>query len=153
MISRQLILCAAALFAAAVGVASGAEDPRTRLLHARSLRCTFTSSVTTSVKNGHRAIEQDASKDTATYDNIDLAKHSARVIGSAKAVDIEVWMDRDWGRLWMLARSPAGSIVITTVFPVYAEGTDQFVVLEADHYMIGTTVAGIESYGTCRVWD
>jgi len=149
-IIRRIIVCAL-LCVAAVGTANGAEDPASRLLHARSLRCIYTSKVATWVKKGHRTVEQSTTKDTVTYDNIDLAKGTARVIGSGGAFDLTVWVDQ-YDSLRMLAGRRPLSVLIVTVFPVYAEGTDQFVVLESDHWLSPAgNVLGTESYGTCVV--
>jgi hypothetical protein len=132
----------------------GDNDPVSRLERARSLRCTFTSSVETWVRSGHRVIEQHKDKGTAVYDNIDIAKGTARIIANGGAVDIVVWRDLQKS-LWMLERTRSGNEVVTTVFPMYAEGTDDFVVLEARHWIAisGTIVVGQDSYGTCRILE
>jgi hypothetical protein len=62
-----------------------------------------------------------------------------------------VWLDRAGG-LWMLERAPAGNIIVTTAYPMYAEGTTEFLVLEARH-STGAIVLGGESFGTCKVLD
>jgi hypothetical protein len=151
-LSGTAALCAAVCFAS-VGPAKSPEDPASRLNHARSLRCTFTSSVATWIRSGHRTVEQTNDKGSAQYDNIDLAKGTARIIANAGAGDLAVWRERTFGSLWMLERTPSGNVVGTTVFPMYAEGTDEFVALEARHSMTGQIVLGEETYGTCRVSD
>jgi hypothetical protein len=79
---RQLLVCAV-LAIVSIGTAAGGNDrPTSRLRHARSLRCTFTSGVATWVRNGHRTDEQPTEKSTVSYDNIDLAKGTARIIAS-----------------------------------------------------------------------
>jgi hypothetical protein len=133
--------------------ASGADDPRIRLRAARSLRCSFTSSVETWVRNGHRVIEQNNDKSAATYDNIDIVKGTARIVASTGAADIVVWMERTWGSLWMRELSPSGNEIVTTVFPRYAEGTHEFVVLEARQSVAGEIVLGQDSYGTCKILE
>jgi hypothetical protein len=35
----------------------------------------------------------------------------------------------------MLERTPSGNEVVTTMLPMYADGTDEFVVLEARHWI------------------
>jgi len=137
-----------------VTVTGGADDPVSRLNRARSLRCTFTSSVETWVRSGHRVIEQHHDKGIAVYDNIDVAKGTARIISNGGAVDIVVWRDQQKS-LWMLERTRSGNDVVTTVFPMYAEGTDEFVVLEARHWIAitGTIVVGQDSFGTCKVLE
>jgi hypothetical protein len=152
MTSCRTIFCAV-LWVAAVGTASCDEDPVSRLHRARSLRCTFTSEVDTWVRSGRRTIEQTTEKGTATYDNIDLTKGTARIIANAGAGDLSVWLERTFGSLWMLERAPSGNVIITTVFPMYAEGTDEFVVLEARHSMAGQIVLRRETFGTCRTLE
>jgi hypothetical protein len=53
-----------------------------------------------------------------------------------------------WGSLWLLELTPSGNIVVATVFPMYAEGTDKFVVLEARHSTTGVIFLG-QTYGPC----
>jgi hypothetical protein len=134
--------------------ASGADDPAARLRGARSLHCAFTSTVLTWVRSGHRSIEQTNNKGTATYDNINVAKGTARIIASDGAGDIAIWRDSQ-ENLWMLERSPSGNEIVTTVFPMYAESTDAFVVLETRHWLAlsRNILAGETAYGTCRILE
>ena len=55
----------------------------------------------------------------------------------------------------MRERTPSGNEIITTVFPVYAEGTEEFVVLESRHSLSisGQTVLGEAAYGTCAILE
>jgi len=143
----------AALILTVVASANGADDPASRLRGARSLRCAFTSSVNTWVRSGHRSIEQTDEKGSAVYDNIDLSKGKARIVANNGASDIVVWIERTWGSLWMRERTTSGNEIITTVFPMYAEGTDEFIALEARHSIVGQIVLGQESFGTCRILE
>jgi hypothetical protein len=150
--TRRLVVCSV-LGIVILTTASAADNAASRLRNARSLRCTFSSSVDTWVRTGHRVIEQTQDKGTAVYDNIDIARGTARIVANAGAADIVVWLDSIWGSLWMLERTPSGNMVVTTVFPMYAEGTDEFVVLEARHSITGQIVLGQDSYGTCKTWE
>jgi hypothetical protein len=152
MTSRRLIFIA--MLSVVTLTARGASDPTSRLKSARSLRCTFTSNVETWVRGGHRVIKQYHDKGTAVYDNIDVAKGTARIIANAGAVDLVVWRDGQ-DDLWMLERTPSGNEVMTTVFPMYAEGTDEYVVLEARHSIsIGNQIVlGQDSFGTCTILE
>jgi hypothetical protein len=135
--------------------AVAADDLASRLKSARSLRCTFTSEVATWVRSGHRTVEQTKERSIVTYDNIDLAKGTARIIAEGfggGAGDLTVWWER-WGGLWLVERTPSGNIVATTVYPMYGEGTDEFVVLEARHSTTGQIVLGQDSFGTCKILD
>jgi hypothetical protein len=131
--------------------ASGADDPASRLRSARSLRCTFTSSVDTLVRSGHRSIEETNDKGAAVYDDINVAKGTARIVANGGTSDLVVWRDRQ-DNLWMLERTNSGNEVVTTVFPMYAEGTDEFIVLESRHWLAigGQIAAGEIAFGTCK---
>jgi hypothetical protein len=145
-------LCAALCFAAVGPASSPPEDLAARLGHARGLHCTYTSAVTTWVRQGHRTVDQTHEKVSAVYDNINVDKGTARLIGNAGASDLVVWLDRS-GSLWMLERTPGGNEVVTTVVPMYAEDTTEFIVLESRHSFTGPIVTGETDYGTCKVWD
>ncbi|MBV8405465.1 MAG: hypothetical protein JO203_14855 [Gammaproteobacteria bacterium] len=108
--------------------------------------------MTTWVRQGHRTVDQTHEKGSVVYDNIDVDKGTARVIGNAGAGDLVVWLDR-LGSLWLLERTPGGNEVVTTVVPMYAEDTNEFVVLESRHTFTGPIVTGETDYGTCKVWD
>jgi hypothetical protein len=153
---RGVIACLVTTLIALACGAAQADDPRARLGAARSLRCTYTSEVATWVRNGRRTVEQTSERSIVTYDNINLAKGTARIIADSPwgggAADLTVWTER-WGGLWMLERTPSGNIVATTVFPMYAEGTDEFVVLEARHSTTGVIVLGQDTFGTCKVLE
>lgn len=153
MITIHPLIAGALLSLAAVGAANADDDPVSRLRHARSLRCTFTSSVVTWVRSGRRSIEQTNDKGSAQYDNINVAKGTARIIANAGAGDLAVWVEGTSGSLWMLERAPSGNVIVTTVFPMYAEGTNELVALEARHSMTGQIAFAEETYGTCKVWD
>jgi len=147
----QGIIFAAACIASA-GAASGADDPAAQLRAARSLRCTYQSTVGTWVRSGRRTIEEDKDGTSATYDDIDPKKGTARIIANAGAADLAAWIDRQ-GTLWLVERTPLGYEVVTTVYPMYAEGTRDFVVLESRHTLSGWIAVAATSYGTCRIWQ
>ncbi len=129
------------------------DDAASRLHAARTLRCTFRASVATWIKSGHRTVEQSRDKSSATYDDINVTKGTARIIGNIGASDLTVWLEHTWGSLWMLERAPSGNVVVTTIFPMYAEGTHDLVALESRHSMAGQSALGEESYGTCEVLE
>ena len=141
--------CASAFVGGSAADSPG--DPVTRLHSARSLRCTYTAEVTTWVRSGQRTVEQTTESDTVSYDNIDVAKGTARIIAKGGASDLTVWTDHASGSLWMLERTPSGNVVVTTVFPMYVAFNDEFVALEARHSMSGAIALGQDTYGTCKV--
>jgi len=114
----------------------------------------FQSSVGNWVRNGRQTVEQDPDNGSVTYDNIDIAKGTARIIANLGAGDLAAWIDRQ-GSLWLIERTPVGYEVVTTVFPMYAEGTSEFVMVESPHTLgIGGNIAvGSTAYGTCKVWQ
>jgi hypothetical protein len=152
MRTKAIAALCAALCITSVGASSPPEDLAARLRHARGLHCTFTSAVTTWIRQGHRTVDQTYDKHAVVYDNINVDKGTARVIGNAGAADLLVWLDRS-GSLWMLERTPGGNEVVTTVVPMYGEDTNEFVVLESRHTFTGPIVTGETDYGTCKVWD
>ena len=149
---QKLVLLTLLTLCTAVAIA--ADDPAKLLRGARSLRCSFTSSVETFAKSGHRSVEQTNDKGTAVYDDIDVAKGTGRIVANSGAGDLVVWRDAQ-DNLWMLERTPSGNEVVTTVFPMYAEGTDEFVVLESRHWLAigGQTAAGETAFGTCKILE
>jgi hypothetical protein len=108
------------------------------------------------VRGGRRTVEQTKeAHSSATYEDINLAKGTARIVADGPlgggAGELTVWLERSMGSLWMMERTPSGNAVVTTVFPMYAPGTKEFVVLEARHSMAGEIVLGQDAFGTCRI--
>jgi hypothetical protein len=116
------------------------------------LRCKYQSTSGTWVRNGHRTIEEDPDNGSVTYDDIDFAKGTARIIANMGADDLKAWIDRQ-GSLWMVESTPIGNVVVTTVYPMYAEGSKEFVVLETRHTFTGPIAVAATSYGSCKVWQ
>jgi hypothetical protein len=146
-----------ALLLACATLAVAADDPAAQLKSARSLHCIFTSSATTAVRGGQRIVEQHYDKDSATFNNVDLAKGTARIVPAdprGGADYVKVWWDSS-GSLRLVRQSLSGRVVSTTVFPIYASGTQEFVVLQSWHSTVGTTatdVSGLDEteHGTCK---
>jgi hypothetical protein len=153
MTTIRPLIVSAVLSLAAFGPASADDDPVSRLRHARSLRCTYQSEVGTWVRSGRRTVEEDKDNGVATYDDINLTKGTARIIANVGSADLAAWLDRQ-GSLWLVERTPHGYEVVTTVFPMYAEGShEEFVVLESRHTLSGSIALADTSYGTCKVWQ
>jgi hypothetical protein len=127
------------------------NSAQARLQRAKSLRCTYTAAVAHWIRVSGHTVEQTNDKSTATYDAINLTKGTARIIANQGAGDLDAW----WGggSLWLSERTPVGNLVVTTVFPQYAPGTNEFVVLESRHSFVGTTALGESTYGTCKVLE
>jgi hypothetical protein len=132
----------------AIGPASAAETPEFRLKHALTLKCSFTASATTEFKDGQRAMSSTKDEGQSTFSAINIQKGTARVIGNIRAADVLVRYTQ--GEIWFIETTPAGNLVITTVFPMYLKGTEDFLIVESRHSMIGTSVLGEQSSGGCR---
>jgi hypothetical protein len=149
---RQLILCTA-LFAAAVGTASGAEDdPVSRLRHARSLRCTYTASALTAYMPEGRRITTEHDQMVVVYDNINIERGTARVIyekgvPGGGAGDLMVRWTAN--ALWFIETTPAGNLILTTIVSQYAQGTTEFIALDS-RYSAVVFISGSMSSGTCK---
>jgi hypothetical protein len=131
--------------------AAQADDLADRLHHARSLRCWFTDSTVTEYKSGVRTIAVTHDKSAAVYDNINLEHRSARIIGNIGAADLTaLWQA---GALWFILQAPNGNVVVTTVFPTYVAGTNQFIIIESRHWAIGQFASGEQGSGNCEVLD
>ena len=132
----------------AIGAAGAAETPEFRLKHALTLKCSFTASASTEFKAGQRAISSTKDEGQSTFSTINIPKGTAKVIGNIRAADVVVRYTQ--GEIWFIETTPAGNLVITTVFPMYVQGTEDFVVVESRHSMVGTSVLGEQASGSCR---
>ena len=133
----------------AIAAAGAAETPEFRLKHALTLKCSFTASASTEFKAGQRAISSTKDEGQSTFSTINIPKGTAKVIGNIRAADVVVRYTQ--GEIWFIETTPAGNLVITTVFPMYVQGTEDFVVVESRHSMVGTSVLGEQASGSCRV--
>lgn len=132
----------------AIGTASAAEAPEFRLKHALTLKCSFTASASTEFKDGQRVISSTKDEGQSTFSAVNIQKGTAKVVGNIRAADVLVRYTQ--GEIWFIETTPAGNLVITTVFPIYAQGTEDFVVVESRHSMVGTSVLGEQSSGGCQ---
>ena len=145
--SRFIILVALC----ASSVATQADELVGRLHHAHSLRCWFTDSAVTEYKSGERTIAVTHDKGTSVYDNIDLQRGTARIIGNVGAGDLTAMWQAN--ALWFILRASNGNLILTTVFPTYVAGTQQFIVIESRHWAIGQFASGEQDSGSCAVLD
>lgn len=154
---RAAILSALGALAAGVAFAGPATDPATRLHNAHSLRCHFTAEADTKWTNGKRSITNEnlnpqLEANKVLYDSIDTHAGTARAVGNIGASTVRVSVD-SFGALWIVDRAPAGFIFVTTILPMYAAGTDEFVVLESRHSWVGAGALAEQSSGSCTVLD
>lgn len=133
------------------------DDARARLHAARSLRCIYTADQWTRWTNGERSfptakIDPQAPSSNVVYDNINVAKGTARIIGNGGAGDVTVRAD-GLGGLWIFEKTGIGFTVMTMVFPVYAAGTKDFIVVESRPSYLGLNAGSEQSSGTCSAID
>lgn len=144
------------LFLLATLVATGAvaatspDQPTVHLSSVRSLRCVFTDSNITHFRNGQRSTESETESSKIQFDNINVTSGTARAIANNGANDVPVRLGRD-GQLTFLDWSPSGNVFVTTVFPMYAKGTQQFVALSSSHFLTGVLILGQQESGVCAV--
>jgi hypothetical protein len=86
------------------------------------------------------------------YDDIDIEQGTARVIyekgvPAGGAGDLMVRWQAN--ALWFIEKAPAGNLILTTIFPRYAEGTADFIALDSRHSE-AAIVSGSMSSGTCK---
>jgi hypothetical protein len=127
---------------------SHAEDNIVARLHrVRSLSCVLTWNNSTVFKDGTRSLDSEQKKYTFKIDNIDLVKGTARYLDSSYAGDLSVRWSADSLSFTSQRMLPT---YITTVFPQYAVGTQDFFVVESRHINSGFMMAG-QAYGSCSV--
>jgi hypothetical protein len=132
----------------AIGAAGAADTNEFRLKHAVTLKCSFTAAASTVFKDGQRAISSTRDEGQSTFSTISIQKGTAKVISSIRAADVVVRYAQ--GAIWFIETTPAGNLVITTVFPIYVQGTEDFVVVESRHSMVGTSVLAEQASGGCK---
>ena len=131
----------------AIGPAGAAETPEFRLKHALTLKCSFTASASTEFKEGQRAISSTKDEGRSIFSTINFQKGTAKVSSNIRVADVVVRYTQ--GAIWFIETTPAGNLVITTVFPMYVQGTEDFILVESRHSMIGTSVLGEQASGGC----
>ena len=147
----RLIACAV-LSVTAVEAAAGTDDPILRLHRARSLRCTYTASTMTSLKPD-REITTEHDEIIVVYDNINIERGTARVIyekGIYGGGSGDLTVRWQANALWLMETAPAGNLILSTIFPRYAKGTEDFFALDSRH-TAAIFVMGLMSSGTCKV--
>lgn len=131
------------------------QSPNTelsRLLRAKSIRCVFTNGSTAKWENGVPEIEKSTFGTDLVFDAINPRKGIARLIGNQGVAQVKV--SRSMGGLTFVEQTGSGSTITTTVFPTYAKGTNQFIVVHSRHILplLGDPISS-QYHGTCIVLD
>ena len=129
--------------------AAKAQDARSQLFHAHSLKCHFGAGTTTRWKGNGPNTAPAKDEQDVQFDSIDLKRRRARVIGNIGASDVDA------------IASPVGITFIeskqavfgtTTVFAILA-APDEYLAVDSRHVLFMDTVAAEQYPGTCRVWQ
>lgn len=136
------------------------DNPIERLLRAKSLRCVLNEGYSGIWEDGNYKIEKGkfsaSEKDsTSFYDSINIKAGTARIIGNQGASDVIVLTTPIC--LTFIEKTPAGSLMIMTVFAYYKRGTNEFVCVYSRHFgaMSQTKLGPMPSqwHGTCKIWE
>jgi hypothetical protein len=90
---------------------------------------------------------------TVVYDSIDAERGTGHVNyekgvpGGGSGEVVARWQAN---ALWLVETAPAGNMILTTIFPRYAEGTREFIALDSRHSALAI-VSGAMSSGMCEV--
>lgn len=132
--------------------AAQADDTVVARLHsARTLRCTMNWSMATSfIPDGERNTQTSEKLDARyTFDNIDLKKGTARMIGDAFSHDVTVRWESN--ALWLTSKTPFG-MELMMVFPQYARNTNDFIFVNASFNKEPTApIFATQTYGLCSI--
>jgi hypothetical protein len=146
---KLLLLLLPAVLLLLPGAALPADNPAAKLAAARSLKCHFDRGNRTEWIKGKPRTSDVSHDEVVQFDSIDAKKGSARLIGSLGASDVLVVLTHV-GLSFIEAAGAAFDN--TTVFPVYAKGSDFIAVdLRTVQSMGKPTVE--QYFGTCRVWE
>ncbi|MDD5324605.1 MAG: hypothetical protein PHR71_04735 [Polaromonas sp.] len=129
--------------------AYGKDDPMSKLLAARSLKCHFGQGVETTWPNGKpKTTTAHAGTDLdVNFDSIDILNQSARMIGNIGASDVKVSATQ----VGVSFVQSAPSVVdLTTVFPIYGNNHN-FIAVDTRHVMIPGAAMAEQFYGSCQV--
>jgi hypothetical protein len=122
-----------------------------RLMGTKSLKCTFEKGTSANWKGETVKIEPDDSLDTLHFDSIDLKAKTARLIANAGAGDVTML----WGAsgLTFIERTGLGNFAFTTIFPIYKQGTTEFIAVTSRHMNLLKYPLPSQYHGTCKVWE
>lgn len=136
------------------------ENAFERLSKAKSLKCYYSEGYTGIWDDGKLKISKgqfgtSKKESSMVFDSIDLKKGTARLIGNQGASDVMV-LSTPTG-VSFIEKTPAGYLMITTVFAYYKKGTDEFVCVYSRHVgsfsplKLGPMPS--QWHGTCKIWE
>lgn len=124
-----------------------------QLIQARSLKCMFVEGTQTDWRNGRLSTSPIKNERFELYfDSVDAKRQTARLIGNNGAADVRaVFTSRS---LTFIEQTLSGNLNVTTVFPFYKKGTEEFVAVTSRHLTLPDDAPfPSQRHGTCRVWE
>jgi hypothetical protein len=140
------------LLVAVLPLSAVADDSQlSALFKAKSLRCKWVSGYVGKWTEGTLKVTPDRFDDITTFDSIDRAKGTARLLGNQSAGTVTLILTV--AGLTFLDQSPAGSIFLTTVFADSKNKAGDYVAVSSRHFSFFTTVAPSQYHGTCKILE
>ena len=99
---------------------------------------------------GHK-IEKSKFSDPLIFDSIDLKNKTARIIGNEGADNVTVLLTLSG--ITFIEITGADNITITTVFPFYIKGTNQFAGVHSRYMNLMFEPLPSQFHGTCKIWE
>ena len=126
------------------------EDPWKALAKARSLKCSFETVMQADWKNGRLSTTKYTESLVLHFDSIDHDTNHARLIGNQTAAD--VFATLSGVGITFIEVTGAGNHMVTTIFPTYKQGSQEFVAVSSRHFMGFDYPYPSQRHGTCLVW-
>lgn len=144
-----LLMCTFLIFS--LSSADDFQPTFKRLVQSRSLQCTFRVGTQADWKDGRLKPSSVSEPDLFLhFDEIDTKKRTARLIGSVGAADVTAILTPS--QLSFIERTGFGYLNITTVFPSYENGAQDFVAVTSRYVMFPLDPFPSQYYGPCQVW-
>ena len=150
---RQLAISLALLISVTTASAQQADEPFTRLLSARSVRCDIGRGTQASWDGGKvQLLNSDFGPGgEVTFDSIDAKAGKARIIGNVGAGDVLVLVTI--AGLTFVEQTPLGNVNFTTVFASYdSPSSGRFVAVSSRHQNLNGPFPS-QWHGTCSILE
>lgn len=128
-----------------------ADETFARLVSARSLRCSIGPGSSVDWETGKPVVKRAKFDAVLQFDSVDTKNRKARLIGNQGASDVIVQLTQRG--LTFVEETGSGNLSITTVFPDYAKGTRDFVVVHSRHIDGVGSPSPSQYHCTCKVWE
>ncbi|HLG30503.1 MAG TPA: hypothetical protein VI387_09860 [Candidatus Brocadiales bacterium] len=128
---RLFLLIVVILTSLSFGTSAAEIDPVEILFHVRALKCDFPKGTSADWKDGKLVLKDSKFESAFHFDSINLKDGKARLIGNTGSGDISV---RATGEgLTFIEKTPSWNFNFTTIFPVFAHNTTEFIGVHSRH--------------------